>query len=765
MDARPVYAQAKTVGMIYQAAFRAEIEAATSLRFGPVDGNGQAELIGVDPRVVEVFSSRSAEIDVAMGEWKAGWAQAHDGELPDTATQRAMANQMALGTRSTKPAEEHSTEELLGRWRDQVIEHGLQPDQLFVPAVAADPVDVVTPAVVVQEVGGVAAVFSRDDVARAVARHTTGTDAADVVATVEAVTAQVLAECVTVEAVGGPVRDSDGRPTLERPGTPIHTTTATLDMEARVLRWCETSGARTVDHADTEGLDPSQAAAVETVLGDGNQVSVIVGPAGHGKTTTVARVADAWRAEHGDVIGLAPSAQASRLLADAGIEAETVDAWLLNPQLPVRGMVIVDEAGMVGTAHLDRLRAHAVEVGVKVVLVGDPEQLAAVRKAGGVLADVVEAAPLPGNGLSVSELGVAHRFQNDTAAAVAAGLRDRDPAVIGILEDAGWLHGHQTPDTARTAVLDAAWTDAHRGLDTVMLVGTRADAAALNQQWQTRRVLVGELHPDTRHPRTGYMDGDLIVAKQNRRDIEWTAPDGEPEWLRNGTRVTVEHQGADGAILGRTSDGGRVMIDGDYAKTNTQLGYARTIHSAQGATVDTAHVLLGPSTESHGLYVAGSRARHATHLHAAQPTVEAGEYAAPAEPRVWSAGDAVVGAMEQVDPGTRSAHRQMREHRAEQVEAIVARYDGITPPAYPDPAERDRLTSLIERTGRHNTPAAATQVRTLTRQLAAWTTQHDTATAFDQQPGAVDYRNHWQQQIEQQQAPKIEHTQDHGMEW
>ncbi len=91
--------------------------------------------------------------------------------------------------------------------------------------------------------------------------------------------------------------------------------------------------------------------------------------------------------------------------------------------------------------------------------------------------------------------------------------------------------------------------------------------------------------------------------------------------------------------------------------------------------------LLSPSTESHGPYVAGSRARQATHLHAAQPAHDPGEYAATPEPPVWSAGDTVMSVLERVDPGTRSAHRQMREHRAGQIEAPLDRYDGVTPPA------------------------------------------------------------------------------------
>ena len=44
-----------------------------------------------------------------------------------------------------------------------------------------------------------------------------------------------------------------------------------------------------------------------------------------------------------------------------------------------RDVLVIDEAGMVGTRQLERVLSHAAEAGAKVVLVGDPQQLQAIE--------------------------------------------------------------------------------------------------------------------------------------------------------------------------------------------------------------------------------------------------------------------------------------------------------------------------------------------------------------------------------------------------
>ena len=55
--------------------------------------------------------------------------------------------------------------------------------------------------------------------------------------------------------------------------------------------------------------------------------------------------------------------------------------------LTARDVLVIDEAGMVGTRQLERVLSHAAEAGAKVVLVGDPQAAASHRGGRGVPVD------------------------------------------------------------------------------------------------------------------------------------------------------------------------------------------------------------------------------------------------------------------------------------------------------------------------------------------------------------------------------------------
>ena len=113
-------------------------------------------------------------------------------------------------------------------------------------------------------------------------------------------------------------------------------------------------------------------------------VDVVVGHAGAGKTTALRAAAAGWRAAGYRVLGCALAASAARQLSDgAGIPATSItrlltDAARTDPDtghptgLGPRAVLIVDEAGMVGTRTLARLLDLAARDGAKLVAVGDP---------------------------------------------------------------------------------------------------------------------------------------------------------------------------------------------------------------------------------------------------------------------------------------------------------------------------------------------------------------------------------------------------------
>ena len=102
-------------------------------------------------------------------------------------------------------------------------------------------------------------------------------------------------------------------------------------------------------------LSAEQAAAVSAVVTSGRRLDLIVGAAGTGKSTTMAGVRAAWEAAHGpgSVIGLAPSAAAAEVLADAvGVPTENTAKWITeHRRLPERRQEIESYAARLARAY------------------------------------------------------------------------------------------------------------------------------------------------------------------------------------------------------------------------------------------------------------------------------------------------------------------------------------------------------------------------------------------------------------------------------
>jgi exodeoxyribonuclease V alpha subunit len=150
-------------------------------------------------------------------------------------------------------------------------------------------------------------------------------------------------------------------------------------------------------------LAPAQRTAIETVLA--SAVSVITGGPGVGKTTIVRAVLTALRLSHQVVRLAAPTGRAAKRMTEAtGAEAITLHRLLeFDPRLgafkrdasqPLEGhALIVDEVSMVDLQMMDAL-SQAVAKGMRLVLVGDVDQLASVGP-GAVLRDVLNAKCIP----------------------------------------------------------------------------------------------------------------------------------------------------------------------------------------------------------------------------------------------------------------------------------------------------------------------------------------------------------------------------------
>jgi hypothetical protein len=133
----------------------------------------------------------------------------------------------------------------------------------------------------------------------------------------------------------------------------------------------------------TQGFKYSTGQRAALVLGltTADRIVGVVGAAGAGKTTSMRSMVEAYLGAGHEVIGIAPSARARNELESAGAAVNrTVASFLMrqHDHDPHR-LVVVDEAGMVSSADMDRLLAKLDQEGGRVLLVGDPRQLRGVE--------------------------------------------------------------------------------------------------------------------------------------------------------------------------------------------------------------------------------------------------------------------------------------------------------------------------------------------------------------------------------------------------
>ena len=362
-------------------------------------------------------------------------------------------------------------------------------------------------------------------------------------------------------------------------------------------------------HAERRGLVLSgeQADALAHVT-DGRDLSIVIGYAGTGKSAMLGVARGAWEAAGYEVRGVALSGiAAENLESGSGIASRTIASmehgWGQGRDLlTARDVLVIDEAGMVGTRQLERVLSHAAEVGAKVVLVGDIRQLQSIE-AGAAFRSIHERH-------GGTEIGEVRRQREDWQRDATRGLATgRTGEAIHAYDAHGMVHVAQTREQARDDLIDRWDRDRQAAPDRsrIILTHTNEEVRALNEAARERMRTAGDLGEDVRltveRGARSFARGDRVMFLQNERGLG----------VRNGTHGTIEQVSAQSMSV-RTDDGRNISFDlKDYNKIDH--GYAATIHKAQGMTVDRAHVLATPCMDAHGSYVALSRHRDGVDLH------------------------------------------------------------------------------------------------------------------------------------------------------
>jgi conjugative relaxase-like TrwC/TraI family protein len=626
LDARPLYAWAKTVGYLYESQLRTELTRRLGVDWGTVR-NGIADLAGIPSQVLRAFSRRRQDIE------------AH---LANVGQDGARAAQVAAYATRTPKGAGATLEASPTEWRERARAHGLDRQDLGALLHRAAPTEIPDPGselatALFGHLGGPNgltahhATFGRREVLQALAEALPpGTDLTPIVELADAFLTS--RHVVSLREASGlrtadVIRRRDGVIVANHVDEARWTTREILDVEDRIVR---TATLRRHDH--TGVADPAatkeairtrpeltreQTRLVQRLTRSGAGVEVVEGAAGTGKTFALAAARQAWETSGYRVIGCSLAARAALQLQEgSGIPSVTLDRLLgeLDRSGPgflgANNVLVVDEAAIVGTRKLAKLLEHADTAHAKVVLVGDHHQLPEID-AGGAFAGL--AARLGSIKLHENRRQAAD-WERRALSRLRAGSTDR---AIAAYQAHGRVHVEPDIDAARHRLVSDWMRARPSGGSHAMLAQQHRDVDELNRIAREHLRADGHIGPeDTLIGGRPFAVGDEVLATRNDYDLD----------VLNGTRATVTGiDEASGTVRARTVDGREVMFPSEYLGAgNVSHAYATTFHKAQGTTVRQSFVLVRDTIDREFAYSGLSRGAEANSIYLAdhEPRVE-----------------------------------------------------------------------------------------------------------------------------------------------
>jgi Ti-type conjugative transfer relaxase TraA len=340
-------------------------------------------------------------------------------------------------------------------------------------------------------------------------------------------------------------------------------------------------------------------------------IAVMIGRAGTGKSYTLGAVREAYEAQGYKIRGLALSGIAAEgLQNESGISSTTIykqlDDWDHGRErLHQKEVLVIDEAGMVGTRQMHQVLEYAREAGAKVILVGDNEQLQAIE-AGGSFRGIIQKT-------GYCELSEIRRQANDwqkEATKSFSGDREQVERAIDTYHTNGNIKEHATKSGAKESLLQewVDWNSEHKSQTSLMMAYMNKDVYDLNRGAREHKKIMGDLRGpehffETERGQREFMKGDRILFLRNEKSLG----------VRNGSLGTVE-RAERGSLIVQLDKGSRIAVDTHMYK-DFDYGYAATVHKTQGATLDRTFVLGTRHFDKHTAYVAMSRHRQDVVMH------------------------------------------------------------------------------------------------------------------------------------------------------
>jgi Ti-type conjugative transfer relaxase TraA len=651
-----IYRDAKLVGALYRAELASELGRELGIAF---ERNGDSlRIAGMDERVERAFSKRRQAIEAALAE--SGFSGAKS------------AATAAVNTRSRK--QEKDREELFAEWKEQAGALSFVPEKVL--AVARD-------ARVKREketsrsrewnphgaheeriaqslslLSEIRSTFTRHRLYERIALE--GQERSSAKELRETfVLVHSARELVSLEGTNGRGED-------------LYTTISLRLLEEQLVARGKEMAARTHEVAglainvspDLQGKMASLSREQRDVVAhvtQGCALTLVQGWAGAGKSTTMAAAREVFEAQGAHVVGVAPTGKAAENLTQGSqIPAQTIDAFLLSKGAALAGqglgVLVVDEAAMVGSRKMEALLRVAQERDARVVLVGDSRQLAPIDA--GAPFRVLE------REIGSRSLQEIRRqeilWQREAVKAFAEG---RALEGLQAYREAGLLITSET-GRARDEELIVSWRKAtvEQGAQALILATTNAHVKSLNEaaraEWRKAGFVRGKEHTfevrlrDGSQEERAFQKGDRVVFTKNDREIG----------VKNGQFGTVEQivdRGQkSGAQVKVTIDDGRDVSFNVGTYAHIEHGYASTVYKAQGSTIERVFVAHTPGMGREAAYVAMSRHRVGVELHVARDAFEAKDWGTLHETPVRAA-DKQVALQAQLDRIVAQAAKEM----------------------------------------------------------------------------------------------------------
>ena len=594
LEPREMYAHKMAAGAIFRAQLSREMQ---QLGFSVERDADSFRICGNPKELEKEFSKRREAIEKALEE--KGLHSARASEIA------------ALDTREKK--ELRPRNELFEEWQAAGQEHGFDLAEVLA-AEPAEPPKMPEKADLLRELTERQSTFREADIFKTVAIAAQGVmDAQEIREYAQDL--QQSAELVRL---------------LNEKGETRWTTREMMALEKQMVETAEVLTARDSHQVTEAALEAARAArtltdqqdqAMQHITAPGG-AACLIGMAGAGKSYLLGAAREAWEKSGYEVRGAALAGKAAAGLEEGSdIKSQTIHSLLAEiaeskTELTAKTVLVIDEAGMVGSRQTARLVELCEQAGAKLVLVGDDKQLQPVD-AGGAFKAIAQKT-------GFAELTEIRRQRHDWAIQATHDFAAGKAAeALAAYHERNCLHiGEDRAETMAQMVDD--WRQVWRPTaapETLMLAATRAETAELNRLAREKLSADKLLGPGAKiategHGTLEFREGDRILFGRNSRQID----------VKNGTLGTIKtmipsRDGQGWRMTVQTDDGRRVSFDTNkYAYISH--GYAVTTHKAQGVTVQNSFVLGGGAMTNREMsYVQMSRHKESATLYLSKPEI------------------------------------------------------------------------------------------------------------------------------------------------